>query len=359
MRPFLFSGLVFLFCFSAAADPLKTGVILPLSGAEARQGELGRQGVELALAGERGRLDVIIEDSQSDAAKAVSAYRKLVNENGARAIAVFGSPSAVALSSLANRDKVPLLALASAAAYSSPDDYTFRVLGSARQEAEFFTEFLGGKRRLKKVALLYSENDYGEGFRREFSRLFKNRGSVLEEGFSPGSGDFRTQLLRLKTWDPEATILAAWSADAANILRQASQLRIAAGSFIGTAACHNPDLITAAGDVAQGLQVVVPNDVVSGPIQQLYRQHYRDEPSHAVWRMYDALKILGEVSRSCPPPQSSDCLRRGLAGLTDFAGSAFPMSFDVNGDPNEQFIIRMVQGAAFTLQQGFQKAAPE
>lgn len=335
----------------ASEQTLKVGAILPLSGAESRQGELARRGIELALHDlHSAKLKVILEDNQSQASKAVGAYRKLSNEDKVQAVLALGSPSAMALAPLTNQSRILLFALASTSAYTSPDDYTFRLIGSSAQEAAVLSEVISRKFNKEHTALLFAENDYGQGIRNDFLGRPKTKEAlVAEESFAPQSDDVKPQLMKIKARKPGTVVLASWGMDAGNILRQARELRFEGTNFICTQACRNPDLLAAASGAAEGLLIVSASDLVSRELHDSYVIKFHEEPTYAVWRMYDAIGILNKAYEDCHGKLKGSCLFDKISSTRDFPGSAFPMSFDRNGDINENFIVYRVRSGKFEL----------
>lgn len=330
--------------------PLRVGAILPLSGADSRAGELAARGIRFALdeLGAQGGVEVFFEDNRSEATQAVSAYSQLRSVHAVDAILALGSPSAMALSSIMNRDKVVMLAMASSPAYSSPDDFTFRIAGSGKMEADFAAALLQQARKGARIGLLYSENDYGFGVANAFKSAWSMHGqAAAEESFVPGTRDFRTQLLRLRQAHPDIIFLGVWAVEAAEILKQAKSLKLTQ-PFLSGPAAYNPDLFAAGGAAADGLYTIVPQDEPAGAVGARYREKFSEAPMFQTLRMYDSMRILSAGAPQCTKSAGrGDCLRAFIAALHDFPGSSLAISFDRNGDIREHFILKQARQGRF------------
>ncbi len=329
-------------------DSIKLGVLLPLTGNNAAHGELAKRGVELALENLPSNIQVVYEDSQFDGSVSVNAYKKLVTQDKVQAILTLGSPVAMSIASLANEDKVLLLGIVAAPAYSTPDDYTFRIVGSATVEADSIVDTIVNTLNKKKVAILSMGNDYGKGTASEFVHAFKDHGEVIfNESFLPEETDFRSSLIKIKSLNPDIIFIPATGREAGLIIKQAREQGIET-AFICAQACQNPDLVTIAGGSAEGLLVVAPTDDANSNFIDLYSDKYTGTIHFGTIKMYDATKILSSVFANCEKDNYAPaCLLRGMNNVTDYPGTSFPINFDENGDMNDQFLLKIVKNGAF------------
>ena len=117
-------GLIWVSCQKKVEEKVvKIGAILPLTGDGAKYGKSAKNGIDLAIedinkkGGILGRqVKVIYEDSQADASKAVSAFRKIVNVEHIKFIlGPLSSTEVLAVAPIANKEKVIILAPAASA----------------------------------------------------------------------------------------------------------------------------------------------------------------------------------------------------------------------------------------------------
>jgi branched-chain amino acid transport system substrate-binding protein len=333
-----------------AVAPLRIGAVFPFTGKQARQGELARAGIQLALGdlAESFKPEIFYEDSQSGTKEAVAAFSKLQSLNQVEVVLTMGSPAAMALLPLANRAHVVLMAMVVVPSYSVADDYGFRLMGTAQGFGRRIAELLHetGKQR---VALISVEDDYGAGNVATLGKELEKAGLLVgRESYLPGTSDFRPQLLKLKAVNPDAVVLASWAIEAGVLLRQAREVRLASSLFVCPSACDNPDLITSAGDAADTTVVVASASRTTLERQRLLNDRFNETPTSVVLRFYDALILLQEAMKSCAGEDlRTSCLKTALGAIRDLPGSSYPLSFDQNGDLIDRYDLKMIRNAKF------------
>lgn len=332
---------------------MKVGAILPLSGPIASSGGFAKDGIEEAVKDLMARADgsnieVIFEDGQYDSKASLSAYSKLKNVDGIKALIVFGTPSVMPIVPMVNADKIPLLGLLAAPVYSTPNDYTFRLMGDSDSEAKFASDILVGKLGKKKIAVMYLNNDYGTGALASFKKYVGDRATVVaEEGSAPGNTDYRQQLTKIKATNPDAIFLATLYKEGGLIIKQAKEMGLT-GSFLCGQPCDNPDLISTAGAASEGLIVVTPTNKTENDFIEKYEASHGMRPSYLTLRVYDGINILSEVAKLCENQDfAGECLKDKISGLKDFPGLSYPINFDAEGDINDQFMIKVIKDGKY------------
>jgi branched-chain amino acid transport system substrate-binding protein len=353
MKNLLKTFLVYILIFASSSVLAQEGThrvvvlgLLPLSGAEARQGELAQRGLELGLS-KFGNVQVLFEDTKSETMSALSAYQRAKAIHPILAVITLGSPTSVALAPLVNKDNIILLAMAATPAYSSPDDFTFRIIGSALQEAAFLSQTILSKLNKKRLSIIYSENDYGVGLVKALkSQLPKDIEIMGEEAFLPGASDYRTQLLRLKAKNPELLYIASWARDAGTILSQAKKMKFQT-TYLCAQACLNPDLIAAGQGDSSGLLVSAPINDLQVDIEKEYQERFHEPSTFVVTHMFSALETVSRAFRACEDTKIElmTCVfdqfyQRGRA-------VSLPLTFDRNGDIGEKYSLKIISGGKF------------
>ncbi len=336
---------------TGTAEPLKIGAILPLTGPIANGGEFARHGAELALEdvnkdGEK--VQVFFEDYQYDAKQAVGTYNKLRDTDGVNAIFAFGTPAGMPLSPVANQAKVPLLTILAGTSYSTPNDYTYRVVGSGKTDAKAAVDVLVDKLGKKKIAVVSLNNDYGSGTLEEFKKLIVGKAEVVAaESAAPGVTDYRTQLTKVKAANPDAIFLPTLYKEGGTIIKQAKEMGINA-TFMCGQPCENPEFLAAAGAAAEGAFVMTPTNQDTYGFGTRYQERYGIPPSYIALRSYDAIKMLAAAAEGCREGNyAGECLKMKLDSLRNFPGLSFPITFDENGDITDMFSIKVVRDGKF------------
>ena len=207
-------------CNNSNQSEVKVGAILPLSGEAATYGKSARQGIEIGLDLAR-KLDpkspkivVAYEDTQADPKLGVAAFQKLANiEKVKVVIGDMASSVTLAVAPVAEKDKVVLISPASSAPkITEAGDYIFRTAYSDVYEGKVLARYAVSELKLKSLAVLYINNDYGIGFKDEFEKTVKSLGSkiVSQESFAQGATDFRTQLTKIKAASPEGIVVLGY-----------------------------------------------------------------------------------------------------------------------------------------------------
>ena len=169
-------------------EPIKIGVVLPLTGDLSSMGEPAKDAVEFALeeinnaGGINGRkLEAIFENGKCDGAASISAVQKLINVDKVSAIiGEICSGATIAMAPIVEKNKVPLISPCS----SNPDitnmgDYIFRVYPSDSLQGKYMAEYVKNVLNYSKVAVLYVNNDWGKGVAEVFKKTFINMGGEI------------------------------------------------------------------------------------------------------------------------------------------------------------------------------------
>ena len=145
----------------------RIGVILSLTGPAQFFGTEMKNGMDLA--NDEEKLNLFFEDSAGDVKTGISAYRKLKDIDGIDAAIVAISGVAGGVIPVAESDKIPVIQTLVSAKKISDSDYSFRYFTSAEQEAPIMARFASENLKLKNVAVINVNDDYG----RAYASLFK------------------------------------------------------------------------------------------------------------------------------------------------------------------------------------------
>ena len=333
-------------------EPIKIGAILPLTGKAAQYGEEIKRGIELAKEDRKDiSSEIIYEDSKYDTKEGVSIYQKLKTE-GVSLMIVTASTIAVAISPLANQDKVILMATAaSTPEYTSPDDFTFRVTTRAEVEDKELARWAIDK-GYKKIALMYVNNDWGLGHYNSIRPEIEKLGGavVATESFLAEANDFRTNLTKIKAGTPEAVFLLVEAKTAGLILKQARELGLTS-QFFGPRTLQSEDLISIAGKAADGIVYTYPFDPLSEkPIikefVKKYQAKYGSLPTSYVAEGYDSTNLILEALKDCKK-LDTNCMKNNLLNTKNYPGILGNLTFDENGDVYYPYFLKTVKNGQF------------
>ena len=357
-------GAVFLAASGLAEDraPLRIGVIFPFTGKETRQAQLGKAGIELALAEfDDFHPKVFYQDSGSDPKQAVVAFNKLQTLDKIDVILTMGSPIVMALLPLANRAKVPLLAMAVVSGFSVPDDYGFRLMGTAQGFGKRVSDLLRHDLQKQRIAVAYVNDDYGTTYAQFFDTVL-GPALAARESYLPGTTDFRSLLLKLKAARPDAVILAAWGVEVGMLLRQAKEIDFTPGVFVCSGACDNPDVAVSAEGAADTLVIVASTNKTSTARTADLLNRFHEVPTSVVLRFYDSINVLRYAADRCAASagERGVCLRNELSAASGVPGSSYPIRFDPNGDIIDSYQLKGVRnGKLVPVKLDGQRVVPE
>lgn len=218
-----------------AEDVIKIGGIGVLSGDYALYGLAVKEGVDLYVkevntaGGVLGKQVVMVwEDTQADAANAISAYYKVTEQDGV--VAVIGgvlSGETKAVAEVSTEDGIPQIT-ASATAYdvTTGRPNVFRTCFLDPFQGNAVAKYMADQGITKVAALYDNATEYSKGLFEAFKARCEELGVeiVASESAAYGDKDFKTQLTTIQTKEPQAVFLPYYGADAAMILAQAAEI---------------------------------------------------------------------------------------------------------------------------------------
>lgn len=227
-----------------AKEPVKIGVIQPLTGNVAFDGQTSVEGAKLAaeqINAKGGVLDgrmieLVIEDGACVPAQSVSAAEKLITRDGVSVLAgCFCSSSTGAVMPIAKANGIPLVTgiSTSPTLTEQGNEYFFRAVGTSALFAKAFAKSLKEELNINRIAYLAVNDDWGRGSSKSFGEAFEALGgqNVALEIFGRDDTDYYSYLTKIKTADPEGIYVVANTANAARITNQVKELGIEAKIF--------------------------------------------------------------------------------------------------------------------------------
>jgi branched-chain amino acid transport system substrate-binding protein len=176
-----------------AAGTVKVGVLLPLSGNFAANGQQALTGIKMyldeihSMAGDT-KLDVIVEDEEGKPDVGVTKARKLVERDGAQVLTgVVSSGVALAVNAFTRQSKVPLVLSGDAGAdeLTMPgpllNDYLVRTSQDSRTPAAVAADWAYKTKGWRKVTLMGSDYAGGVGVIFAFARSFCRLGGTIDQ----------------------------------------------------------------------------------------------------------------------------------------------------------------------------------
>lgn len=221
-----------------AANPLKIGVLVPMTGATAGDGARLLKAHELAAkqineaGGIKGlggaKVELVVADTQSKPEVGRSEAERLISRAGA-SVLLGAWASAVTIPSMqvAERYRTPFI-VTSAVTDSITEQklqFVFRVSPKGSWAAKDVIDFIAFLRqkgqKIDKVALAYEDGPFGQTVSKGYKAGLPEKGIaiVAEETFRTGSPDLSTQAAKLKASGADLVLIVCYVDDESVLLR--------------------------------------------------------------------------------------------------------------------------------------------
>ena len=281
-------------------NTLRIGADIPLTGASAVYGESIKEGMELAkedLAKKGVNVEIYYEDSQADAKQGVSAYENLKLKNIDAVVSLYSRVS-VPLIPLAERDKIPLIMTVMSAKFDS-NNYTLRYYPDNFGYVDAL--FRGIKEnQYSNISILYLNDEYGTSVKQALEEDAKNKNInvISEESFSPGTSDFKTELIKIQNDNPDAIfMISSAPTEVTNCLKQVKELGIKS-DFYDVGGVLSPKSIrdNAPSEGVYTTAFPFTLGITGNDIKQEYIQKYNEDPFYPAAFGYDIVNLVAKAS---------------------------------------------------------------
>lgn len=249
---------------SGFAETIKVGVLLPLTGSQAKFGEIEKRSYEMATeeinakGGVNGKkIELLFEDDTGKPDVGRSGVEKLISREKVPVITGgYSSSVTAAAAPVAQQFKVPfVISTGSADDITEKNyDYIFRINPPASEYPNAVKSFIQGVAKdVKTVALLYENSAFGQSSSKSFEEDAKELGLkiLVKEGYQAGAIDFKPILTKVKAANPDMVYMVSYVMDASLLMRQSKELRINPKLFVGGGAGFTlPEFAKSAGDAS-------------------------------------------------------------------------------------------------------------
>lgn len=299
--------------FSNAADPLNLAIPLPLTGGQAKFGEMMKRSYEMAAdeinakGGVKGRKIMLsFEDSQAKPDSARAIVEKLIDvKKQPIIIGEYTSACAKAVAAVANERKTPYLIVASAddSITQQQYKYVFRQNVPNAYYAGGLISFFSDIVKPQSIAILYESSDFGSSGATDMEKHAQRLGMkvLVKEKYEKGAVDFKPILSKVKQAAPDVIFMVSYVMDASLLMKQIKELRIDAKLFAGGAAGFAlPEFVDNAKDAAEFVVTATlwtPQVKYKGAKEYAdkYKAKYGDFPSYHGASAYSAMYVMQDV----------------------------------------------------------------
>jgi branched-chain amino acid transport system substrate-binding protein len=333
--------LVFLMVFALtggafAADTVKIGVYLPLTGQMAFGGQLELEGIQMAhkemptVLGKK--VELFVVDNKSDKVEAANAVKRLIDkEKVAVVIGTYGSSLAMAGGEVAEKARVPMVGTSCTnPLVTQGKKFSFRICFIDPYQGAGAATYAYKDLKLKKAALLVDvSNDYSVGLASFFTKSFTKLGGqvVTNLKYQAGDQDFTAQLTEIISKKPDVLFIPSYFAEGAIIMKQAKELG-AKFQIMGGDAMDNPQIVEIGGAAVEGfVHTTFPYDPSMknmSPIAKKFTENWKKafpdkEPNVNAALGYDTyLLVLDAIKRAGKAEPAA--ITKALAATKGFMG---------------------------------------
>uniref|UniRef100_A0A831ZZP5 ABC transporter substrate-binding protein n=1 Tax=Desulfacinum infernum TaxID=35837 RepID=A0A831ZZP5_9BACT len=349
-------------CLSAAwaADTIKIGFNIPLTGDIPKVGEGSKYAAEILLAevnaaggikvGDKTyKLQFIYEDNESKAESATAAALKLITQD--QVLAVIGpqaSKQAIPAGEVCNSYKTPMISPWSTNPQTTKDrPYVFRACFLDPFQGPVAAKFATEEFQAKKAAVLYDiASDYPKGLAEYFKEAFEKihgPGSVVAfETFTTKDRDFSAQLTNIIKSGADVLFTPQYYDEVPLIVKQAHQLGWKK-PIMGSDSWGSAELMKLCGDDCKGLFFTTHYAAAGakGATKEFidkYNAKYGYVPDDVAALTWDAIRLLLQAIQNTGGltgnlEKDRENVKNALAQIKDFDGITGKMTFTPEGDP--------------------------
>ena len=346
---FLLSAILGLCTYAAfAADTIKIGLLAPITGSYASEGQGMKQVLELLAADVNAKggilgkqVAVITEDDGSDPRTAALAANKLISQGVVAVIGTYGSSVTEPTQGILDESGIVQIANGATAIRLTEKGLKmfFRTCPRDDEQAKVAAQTIA-KLGYKKVAILHDNSTYAKGLAEETRGLLQKQPGaqiVFFDALTPGERDYSTILTKLKQAQPQVVFFTGYYNEAGLLLRQKKEMGFNV-PFIGGDATNNTDLVKIAGvQAAAGFYFIsapLPQDLPTAKafIDQ-FKKKYGAEPN-SIYPVLagDGFNVVVAALKATKGGNSAQVGAYLHNNLKDFQGLTGKISFNAKGD---------------------------
>lgn len=352
-------SVVVLVTASYAAEPVKIGFFMSITGRDASFGDVSLKGARLAVdelnaaGGVLGRpVELVVEDNRSLAGESATAAKKLITRD--RVAVLIGECSSgrtLEAAPVAQAAGVPLITPAATnPKVTQVGDAIFRVCFIDPFQGDVIAAFARRRLGLKRAALLVEAGaPYSVGLAEYFAKTFKALGGeiVIEQKYAGADSDFRAQLTAIRAARPDAIFLPGYYVAAGLVARQAKELGLNA-TLLGGDGFEAPQLLEIGGDALEGVYysthfATENTGEASRRFVDAYRARFGSVPNGLSALTYDAVMLAADAMARAGTTEPAK-LRAALAATKDFPGVTGRTTINAQRDADKEAAIITVKG---------------
>jgi branched-chain amino acid transport system substrate-binding protein len=345
---------------AATAETLKIGMMGPLTGPYAADGNDIANGVRVAIevineaGGIEGfdTIELITQDTACDPKQAVAAANNLINDEVVGVVGAYCSSSTIPASeTLAEED---ILMLTPASTNEMVTDrglpYMFRVCGRDDDQAPAAVRFMKEALGAKTVFIVDDKTTYSQGLADGVAKASAEMGlEVLShEHVNQGDKDFSAILTKAKAAAPDVLYMSLQNHSSGSLMAiQANRMGLDA-AILSQDAMFHPNFINVAKEAAEGVYVTFGyTDESTEAYKQFadkFSAQYGDIGAYAIYA-YDAATVLLNGIKQAGSTDPAKVKEAIMA--MDFQGASKQIKFNEKGDSGSSYIAFKIENGEY------------
>jgi branched-chain amino acid transport system substrate-binding protein len=348
------------FSSAAAAESIRIGAYLPMTGNVAAFGQMAWSGITVAhemvptVLGKPVELKLV--DTKSDKVESVNAVSRLIEKD--KVVAIIGemiSGDTIAGSDYAERRHIPMVSpTATNPIVTQGKKYIFRVCFIDPDQGKVAARLAREKLKAKTAALIYDiSQDYCVGLAKFFKEEFVKEGGkiVAETMFKSGDRDFTPQLSRIQATKPDIIYAPIYYTECALIARQAREMGLTAPILAGDGV-QTPDLIALGKKAVEGVyftahfhRAMIHTKLGKEFLARFEKETRKQLDAFSAMGADAYLIIIDAIKRAGSPDPSK--IRDALATTKDFSGITGKITLKKDGNAIKAMVVNQVKNGKF------------
>lgn len=345
---------------ATSGDVYKIGGIGPLTGDASSYGISVKQGSQVAIdeinaaGGVNGKkLELVFEDDVNDAEKAVSAYNKIMDQGVTALVGAVTSGCSIAVSDESVKDGILQITPSGSAQECTKQPNSFRICFTDPLQGQTMAKYIADN-GYKNVAIIYDvASDYSKGIKEAFVAEAGNVGLniAVEESFTSGDIDFKTQLTKIKGTNADCIFLPIYYAEVAAISEQATTVGVSlpyfgADGWDGVIDQLGGDTTNINGAIFLTPFVATADKENVKSFVAAYEKAYNATPDQFAADGYDAVYAIKAAIEACGSDVTNENLVAAMTKI-EVKGVTGDMTFTAEGEPNKSALVAMIQDGQY------------
>jgi branched-chain amino acid transport system substrate-binding protein len=341
---------------SATGETIKIGLVAAQSGDQVPWGLDSVKGAQLAVdeanaaGGVNGKqIELLIGDSQSKPESGKSAAEKLIADGVLGILGEVASGTTAQIQNSAFEKGIPVISVGSTRTdLADTGTNFFRVCYTDDLQGPAMAVFAFRDLNLRKVAVMTDQKQpYSIGLSESFVKKFKELGGEIvgEEKYQSGDTDFKGQLTRLKSLNPDGLLCSGYFNEAGPIARQSKELGLNV-KLLGGDGWDSSEILQSGGDAIVGgffcnhysnLETERPE--VKAFLDAWQAKHGGTPGTTMGALAYDAAKLMIDALKRATAPNSKELIT-AIEATENFPGVAGAITLKgMGGNPPKRALV--------------------